>query len=85
VRSKTHSEPGYVYTIDFTSVKMMRHHGIASPVIRVDPDPTGAEHLAIANFEKTSLKFVSHIYLPSVQLGSSFIGVHPGRITLNFA
>ena len=62
--SEAHSEPGYVYAIDFAFVKMMRHHRIASAVIRIDPDPTGAEHLTIADFEETPLKFVSHMHSP---------------------
>ena len=73
VRSEAHGEPGYVYTIDFPSVKMMRNHGVASAVIRIDPDPTGAEHLAIADFEKTSLEFVSHMHSPFDLLAHSLI------------
>jgi hypothetical protein len=64
---------------------MVRHGRIASPVIRVDPDPTGAEHLAIADFEKASLEFVSHMYSPFDLLAPSFIVVNFGEINLNVA
>jgi hypothetical protein len=61
---------------------MVRHHGVASAVIRIDADPAGAEHLAIADFQETSLEFVGHMSSPFDLLAHSFIGVNFGEINL---
>jgi hypothetical protein len=53
----------------------MRQHRITSPVIGIDADPTGAEHLTIADFEKTSLQFVSHMPSPFDLVGSMIVQV----------
>jgi hypothetical protein len=41
---------------------MMRQGGIASSPVGIHADPTRTEHFAVANFEKTSFKFIGHIF-----------------------
>ena len=44
--------------------EVMRQRRITSPIIRVHADPAWAEHFAVADFEETAFKFVSHGLTP---------------------
>ena len=64
VGGECHGKPGYVYAVDCAFFEVMRQRRITSPIIRVHADPAWAEHFAVADFEETAFKFVSHGLTP---------------------
>jgi hypothetical protein len=70
VYDKSQRQTGYIHAVDFPFFEMVRQRGIASPVVRVDADPAGAEHLAIADFQKASFEFVRHGDFPPFLLST---------------